>query len=105
MINWTDVIDNNWNACVNALDAGAKEVLNSYGSSVYRVELNADGSISSYWTDPSTTSAEVYYGDSIVLDEFGGYGWDYDEESYDPDLYDADARLEYVRDYMSYYGA
>ena len=91
MTNWYEVIEANWNACIEAMDKAAHDVGESDGGNILRVELADDGTVSSYWTLPEIISAEVKNGKALLIWNYiGGEAWTPEWA----DTYDATPDLE-----------
>ncbi len=95
---WSKIIEAKWDAINDAMQKAAHDAGEGDGDSDLRVELNADGTIHTYWTQMRSTSADVYNGNAIrVADYFGGEFWDEEwADNYDA-AYDLDALLNDVR--------
>ena len=76
---WSNVIEGNWDVIVAAMKKAAQEVSESNGESILRVELNEYGTVDSYWTQENITSAAVRNGTAIKIKDFqGGDYWSED---------------------------
>lgn len=80
MAQWVKLLEENLDRVVDTLEASAKEMIGGDTDKVYRVELNADGSMVSYWTRADISSAGVQNGTARVLYDFQPTGDD--EEDY-----------------------
>ena len=80
MAQWGKLLEENLDNVVEALETSAKEMRGGNKGSVYRAELNDDGSVTSYWTQEGAPSAGAQSGTARVLYDFRPSGDD--EEDY-----------------------
>ena len=80
MAQWGKLLEENLDKVVEALETSAKEMRGGNKGSVYRAELNDDGSVTSYWTQEGAPSVGAQRGTARVLYDFRPSGDD--EEDY-----------------------
>ncbi|MBR1660278.1 MAG: hypothetical protein IJ705_08170 [Oscillospiraceae bacterium] len=86
MTQWSKIIEDNWDAITDAMQKAAHDVGEGDGGSILRVELNADGTVDTYWTFEGITSAAVHEGTALrIADYYGGECWSEEwADIYDP---------------------
>ena len=80
MAQWGKLLEENYDKVVDALETAAKEMIGGDPDSVYRLEINDDGSMKAYWTQEDTNSADALNGTARVVYDFHPTGDD--EEDY-----------------------